>query len=164
MKFCKPAMLLVLTAVATLATAPIQAGDSRKNRPRGIEGVWQTDVRPRNCETGDLGTTVIRGLFTFHEGGTMSEYGIGPGASPALRSPGHGLWQREHGWREYSFVFTYNRYDANGAFVGTQEVRAALELSESGDKISTSSEIHSIDANGDVVGPFCATATGTRFE
>ena len=166
MTFPKPAMLVALALVATFATAPIQAGDSKKNRPRGLEGVWQTVVTPRDCQTGDpLGPFTIRGLFTFNAGGTMSEYGIGPGASPALRSPGHGIWQREHGWREYSFVFTYNRYDATGAFVGTQEVRASLELAESGDEIATSSQVHAFDPNGNVVGlVVCPTATGTRFE
>jgi hypothetical protein len=163
--FRKLAMLVALAVVATFATAPIQAGDSKKSGPRGLKGVWQTVVTGRNCQTGDpLGPLTIRGLFTFHAGGTMSEYGIGPGASPALRSPGHGIWQREHGWREYSFVFTYNRYDATGLFVGTQEVRASLELAESGDEITTSSAVNAIDPNGNIVGSFCATATGTRFE
>jgi hypothetical protein len=154
----------LLPVVAMFATTPIEAGDS-KNRPRGLVGVWQTVVTGRDCQTGDpLGPAVIRGLFTFNLGGTMSEYGIGPGSGPALRSPGHGLWRREHGWKDYSYVFTYNRYDATGAFVGTQEVRASLELAESGDEIATRSAIDTIDPNGNVVGSFCATATGTRFE
>lgn len=45
--------------------------------------------------------------FMFHQGGTMSEYGIGPGSSPALRSPGHGIWERRRGWQEYSFTFMF---------------------------------------------------------
>ena len=49
----------------------------------------------------------------------MSEYGIGPGSSPALRSPGHGVWRREQGWQDYSFAFTYYRYDASGVFIGS---------------------------------------------
>ena len=36
----------------------------------------------------------------------MSEYGIGPGGSPALRSPGHGVWQHELGWQDYSYTFS----------------------------------------------------------
>lgn len=154
----------LLPVVAMFATAPIEAGDS-KNRPRGLVGVWQTVVAGRNCDTGDpLGPAVLRGLFTFNLGGTMSEYGIGPGSSPALRSPGHGLWRHKHGWQDYSFVFTYNRYDATGAFVGTQEVRADLELAESGDEIATISDVYVIDPNGNVVEKRCAMARGTRFE
>src|SRR5205085_11290377 len=89
---------------------------SSNGHERTIVGVWRTVVTGRNCQTGDaLGS--IPGLFTFNEGGTMAEYGIGPGSSPAMRSPGHGLWQREHGWQEYSFAFRYYRYNASGGLI-----------------------------------------------
>jgi len=93
----------------------------------------------------------------------MSEYGIGPGSSPALRSPGHGVWQREHGRQEYSFAFTFYRYDASGAFIGSQRVTAGLELRPRRDRFATRSVIEVLDINDDVVGTGCATAVGTRF-
>ena len=129
---------------------------------RTVEGVWRTVVTPRNCQTGEaLGPLVIRGLFTFHEGGTVSEFGVAPGSTPALRSPGHGVWQREHGWQDYSFAFIHNRYDATGAFLGTQVVRATLELDGSGDALSTQATVRVFDANDALIGTFCATAAGT---
>ena len=94
----------------------------------------------------------------------MSEYGIGPGASPALRSPGHGVWQRERGWRDYSFAFTYYRYDASGVLLGSQKVTAALKLRASDGKIATNSVIEVLDVNDNVIGMGCATAAGTRFD
>ena len=94
----------------------------------------------------------------------MSEYGIGPGSSPALRSPGHGVWQREHGWQEYSFAFTYYRYNASGVFIGSQKVTAVLELGASGDEFATRSAIEIFDVNDNLIGAGCATAAGTRFE
>ena len=94
----------------------------------------------------------------------MSEYGIGPGSSPALRSPGHGVWQREHGWQEYSFTFTYYRYDASGVFIGSQKVTATLELGAGGDEFATRSVVEILDATDHVIGAGCATAVGTRFE
>ncbi len=90
--------------------------------------------------------------------------GIGPGSSPALRSPGHGVWQREHGWRDYSFTFTFYRYDANGVFIGSQKVTATVELGASGDEFTTHSVVQVLDANGNVIATFCATAAGARFE
>ena len=93
----------------------------------------------------------------------MSEYGIGPGASPALRSPGHGVWQREHGWQDYSFVFTYYRYNATGIFIGSQKVTATLVLGESGDEFATNSEIESFDANDNLISTVCGTSAGTRL-
>ena len=94
----------------------------------------------------------------------MSEYGIGPGSSPALRSPGHGVWQREPGWQDYSFAFTYYRYNASGVFLGSQIVRATPEVGASGDEFASRSAIEILDVNGAVVGTGCATAVGTRFE
>ena len=95
----------------------------------------------------------------------MSEYGIGgPGSSPALRSPGHGVWEHGHGWQDYSFTFTFYRYDASGAFIGSQKVTATLELGASGDEFTTHSVVQVLDVNDNVIATFCARAAGTRFE
>ena len=94
----------------------------------------------------------------------MAEYGIGPGSSPALRSPGHGVWQRRHGWQVYSFAFTFYRYDASGVLLGSQRITGELELGGSGDALTTRSVIEILDVNDVVVGGGCATAAGTRFE
>ena len=114
--------LAVISALADDGFCRFRSGHSTQaivsdvNRPtqRTIRGVWRTVVTPRNCQTGQRYPDSLQGLFTFNQGGTMSEYGIGPGSSPALRSPGHGVWQREHGWQDYSFAFTYYRYNASG--------------------------------------------------
>ena len=131
---------------------------------RDLVGAWRTAVTPRNCQTGVPVAPVIKGLFTFNQGGTMSEYGIGPGQSPALRSPGHGVWEQGRGRRNYSFAFIFNRYDASGVFIGTQKITATLELGASGNSFTTSSAIEVFDANDNLIGTGCATAVGTRFE
>jgi hypothetical protein len=130
---------------------------------RTIRGVWRTVVTPRNCQTG-APIVSLSGLFTFNQGGTMSEYGIGPGSSPALRSPGHGVWQREHGWQKYSLAFTFYRYNASGVLLGSQRVASTLELGGSGDGFESRSVIHTLDLNDNVIGMGCATAVGVRFE
>ena len=173
MKLKKRSTVIALSVIAglTMAGSLVSADGSRDARrsatsnasPRTIVGVWRTVITPRNCETGDaLGS--FPGLFTLNEGGTMSEYGIGPGSSPALRSPGHGVWQREQGWQEYSLAFTYYRYNAVGVFLGAQKVTASLELGASGDDFTTRSAIEVFDANDDLIGTGCATAAATRFE
>ena len=133
--------------ISALITASIASAQDTQNQQssatsaaheRTIQGVWRTVVTARNCQTGDAIVT-LPGLFTFNQGGTMSEYGIGPGSSPALRSPGHGVWQREHGWQDYSFTFTYYRYNASGVFLGSQTVRATLELGAGGDEFASRS-------------------------
>ena len=149
-----------------LPTTGVQSGPSAETsraHARTIQGVWRTVVTPRNCQT-DEPFPSLSGLFTFNDGGTMSEYGIGPGSSPALRSPGHGVWQREHGWQDYSFAFTFYRYNTGGVLLGSQKITAALELFAGGDDFASRSLIKVLDVNGNVVGTGCATAVGKRFE
>ena len=151
------ALALTASIAAAQDTQRQQSSATSAAHERTIQGVW------RNCQTGAAILT-LSGLFTFNQGGTMSEYGIGPGSSPALRSPGHGVWQREHGWQEYSFAFTFYRYDASGVFLGSQKVRATLELGEGGDEFASRSALETLDVNGAVFATGCATAVGTRFE
>ena len=156
--------LIITASIASAQDAQSQPSSAASTaHERTIQGVWRTVVTPRNCQTGQTFPS-LQGLFTFNQGGTMSEYGIGPGSSPALRSPGHGVWQREHGWQDYSFAFTYYRYDASGAFLGSQKVRATLELGAGGDEFASRSAIEILDVDGVVIGTGCATAVGTRFE
>jgi hypothetical protein len=163
------AVITVLTmTVFSFSGQNIQAEQSSASstaRERTIEGVWRTEVTARNCQTGlPVVAPSLRGLFTFNKGGTMSEFGVGPGSSPALRSPGHGIWQREQGWQNYSYAFTYYRYDASGVFIGSQRVMATLKLGASGDEFTTSSVVEAFDANDNLIGGGCANAAGTRFE
>lgn len=163
--------LLVALAIGSNVTPLASVVSARDNHhlaasnagPRTVVGVWRTVVTPRNCQTGAAFPS-LRGVFTFNKGGTMSEYGIGPGASPALRSPGHGVWQRERGWKDHSFTFMFYRYDAAGLLLGSQKITAVLMLDDSGDRIDTMSTIEVLDLNDNVVGSGCATAVGTPFE
>ena len=155
-----------LTLAGSLASAqsgPERHSESSTANTRTIQGVWRTVVTPRNCQTDDPFPS-LAGLFTFNQGGTMAEYGIGPGASPALRSPGHGVWRREHGWQDYSFAFTFYRYNASGILLGSQKVTAALDLFAGGDEFASRSVIEVLDLNDNVIGTGCATAAGKRFE
>jgi len=132
---------------------------------RTIVGAWTTTVTFVNCQTGDpVGVPAFPGLFTFHDGGTMSEYGVPPGSSPALRSPGHGVWQREEGWQDYAFTFMFRRYDATGASIGSQRVEATLKLAANGDSFVTKSAVEILGPNNNVVATGCASTVGTRFD
>ena len=154
---------IALAVMTVLTTAmPVVFAQSDVNE-RSIEGTWRTVVTPRNCQTGDPFPS-LQGAFTFHQGGTMAEYGIGPGQSPALRSPGQGVWHRRAGWQLYSFAFTFYRYNASGLLLGTTKVTGELELGASGDAFKTRSVIELLDVNDVQIGGGCATAAGTRFE
>jgi hypothetical protein len=156
--------LIVIAALTVAFSFASAQAPERTMSERTIQGAWRTMVTPVSCQTGDPLGPPFPGLFTFNKGGTMSEYGIGPGSSPALRSPGHGVWEHEHGWQDYSFTFTFYRYDASGVFIGSQKVTATLELGASGDEFTTQSVVQVLDVNGNVIATFCARAAGTRFE
>jgi len=94
----------------------------------------------------------------------MSEWGVGPGSSPAQRSPSHGVWQRDSGRRDYWFTFTHYRYDASGAFVGSQKVAADAVLGMNGDTYESVAAVEILDVSNNVVATACATSVGTRFE
>jgi len=129
---------------------------------RTIIGVWRTALTSVNCQTGTVIRTVP-GLWSFHKGGTMSEFAAAPGLTPALRGSGHGVWQREHGWQDYSLTFIFYRYDASGVFTGSQRARIALTLGASGDEFTANSAIEIRDANDNVTITSCGTPSGTRF-
>jgi hypothetical protein len=166
---CRPpaaTVLLLLIGLAVPAMADVASASAPQgaSSERTITGVWRTLVTPVHCETSQPLAPPLQGLFTFHEGGTMSEYGVPAGSSPALRSPGHGIWRREHGWQQYSFGFVFNRYDMSGAFLGLQRISGALELDASGDRLTTTSQVQVLDGAANVLATFCATAAAVRFE
>src|SRR5436189_5530528 len=61
---------------------------------RTIQGVWQTLVTPRNCQTGQPVAPAFHGLFTFNKGGTLSELCVV--AYSTQRSSGHGYYPQLH--------------------------------------------------------------------
>ena len=64
----------------------------------------------------------------------MSEWTIGPGQSPAVRGPGHGVWPRGTGWQNYSIGFTFYLYDPCGVPDSDHwKVKAATPVKTSGD-------------------------------
>jgi hypothetical protein len=164
----KIAVITGITLAVAASTLSVWSGPGETPKIEGvhrtIQGAWRTVITGVDCQTGVPLGTPFPGLFTFNEGGTMSEYGIGPGSNPALRSPGHVVWQREHGWQNYSYAFTYYRYNSSGVFIGSQKVTSTLELGASGDEFISRSAVSVLDANGNVIATFCATAAGTRFE
>ena len=152
--------LLMLFGGTQLVSAQDGEGQDR------LEGVWRVTITPRNCVTGvPIPTAAFAALFTFHKGGTLS-VSLQNSTITITRSPGHGLWQREHGGGDYSFKFVHLRFDlATGAFLARQVARGTLRLSESGNEFTTNSSTTSFDVHGVIIpGMSCSNAVGTRFE
>ena len=155
-------IMAIITAVAisqstiTAQNPPVDPGGFREP---SLVGVWLTQVTRRNCDTGEPIAATGRIQLTFAEGGTFLET-IGPSI---FRSPGNGIWKREHGWNEYSSALRFMRFDATGVFVGSGVVRAAITLDDTGDNYTSTATNDVLDVNGNVIGSGCATSVSTRF-
>ncbi|HVE59508.1 MAG TPA: hypothetical protein VNB22_22045 [Pyrinomonadaceae bacterium] len=133
-----------------------------ENSRHSLVGAWETVVTPRNCQTGVPVMPDFQGLITFNEGGTVAE--TASGSSPALRSPGHGVWRRENGARTYSMKVIFLRFSPTGAFIGKQRIAQTLEVSADGSQSTSTGTVEVLDLNGNVLGGGCSTATATRIE
>ena len=159
----KQTLLKLISVLALLmAVGGMQisvSGQSDESHEPSLVGVWLTQVTRRNCETGDPIGATSQSQLTFAKGGTLLET-VGPSI---FRSPGNGIWKREHGRNEYSFAQRFMRFDAAGSFVGSGVVRVALTLDETGDHYTSTATNDVLDVNGNVIASGCATSVSTRF-
>lgn len=153
------ATALVLLLVG--ATQMFGSGQNSDKQERSIEGAWRTTVTIRNCQNGAAITT-FQGLQTFNQGGTLAE--TTAGSAPSLRTPGHGVWNREHGRRNYSFAFMFDRFNTDGTYAGSQKVRGDVILGASGDELTVVATTEIFNPAGGLIATGCSTATATRIE
>jgi len=137
--------------------------DSSNARERTIEGVWRNQITPIDCQTRlPLLPFTIPGLFTYHQGGTMSVTVATPG-NPALRSQGHGVWSRRNG-NSYKGSFVLLLFNPNGTFAGREEVTQNIQLNGRGDIFTDNPTLKIFDANDNLIATACSTTRAIRFE
>ncbi len=140
-----------------------QSMDSLSVQQRSIEGVWGNQITPIDCQTRlPLLPFTIPGLFTYHQGGTMSVTVATPG-NPALRSPGHGVWNRRNG-NSYKGSFVLLLFNPNGTFAGREEVTQNIQLHGRGDIFTDNPTLKIFDANDNLIATACSTTRAIRFE
>jgi len=150
-------LLMLIIGTQTLVFG--QENKTNGQQSSALVGVWRNTITLRNCQTGNQIAT-FQGLLTFHEGGTMSEFG---GINPVLRSPGHGVWQASNPFHP-TFAFTFLRFNADGTFAGTQRVRSTVSLGLDGNAFQSTGMAEVLDVNDNVVGMSCAATMATRFQ
>jgi len=151
---------LLVAAIALGSAASALADDEDGGR---LHGVWRMTRTPINCETGQQVAPSFQAIMIFNEDGTLTGYAVPPASSPALQSPEFGLWKREHGSGNYSFIDLSYNYDQGGAFAGSTEVTAKVELGAGGKTLTHQTKIDIFDGNGAFLLSHCGRATGTRF-
>ncbi len=149
--------------VATIALGSSASSIADDEDAGHLHGVWRITRTPINCQSGQQVAPSFQAIMTFNEDGTLTGYAVPPASSPALQSPEFGLWKRERGHGNYSFSDLSYTYDAGGAFAGSTELTAKLQLGADGDSLTHETRIDIFDGNGAFLLSHCGRASGTRF-
>jgi hypothetical protein len=159
-------VLLVLTAM--VAAGAISASSTDDDDQQGVNellgqllgahqivGSWELTV--------DRGPALppVKALTTYTRGGSV----VGT-ANAVTRGPSHGTWEHVRG-RLYADTHTFFRFDATGAYLGTQRINETVEVGRDGKSYKAVAISHLFDTNGNRVSPaggLRATITATRIQ
>jgi hypothetical protein len=158
---------LTLTPNLSQAQGAADSRDDRDSRGSGktaddarpIEGLWQSEVTIRVCQTGDAVVT-FRAVNMFIRGGALS---VTDDAPPTLRGPGFGQWYHAGG-RRYTDGFRFNQFSPDGTFAGVFKVARKITLNHAADRFTSSVTADIFDANNNLVESVCATETSRRLD
>lgn len=156
MKITKRNLFGVSLAIV-MSVALAKAADDSNSESGKLEGTWFTQVAIRDCGTGDVLRT-FAAVNTFNTGETMID--TTAGASPSLRSPGLGKWEK-NGERTYAAVSLALLFSPAGVWIGTQKLTHKIEVSGNENAFTSKSEV--FDPTGTLLSSGCATAVGQRL-
>jgi hypothetical protein len=139
--------------------AGAQEGKSESQAGR-LEGTWRLQVTVRDCQTGAAQRT-FPALFAFAKGGTLTE--TTAGQSPALSTPGFGVWRHTDG-HTYSAVVEAFVFSPAGAWIQTHRLTRVIELDNDADEFTDTVKLEIFDTNGNLIVTGCATSVARRFE
>ena len=148
-------------AVMLLLTPELgaQEGDSESHAGR-LEGTWRLQVTVRDCQTGAAQRT-FPALFAFAKGGILTF--TTAGQSPALSTPGYGVWRHTDG-HSYSAVAEVFVFNPAGAWIQTHRLTRVIELDKDADEFTDTVKLEIFDTSGNLIVTGCATSVGRRFE
>ena len=101
-----------------------------------------------------------RPLFAFAKGGTLTE--TTAGVSPALSTPGYGVWRHTDG-HSYSAVVESFVFNPAGAWIQTHRLTRAIELNNDADEFTDTVKLEIFDTSGNLIVTGCATSVARRF-
>jgi len=151
---------LLVALAAGIFAMPARATQTSESQAGKLEGTWRVQVTIRDCQSGAALRT-FPAMLTFAQGGTLTE--TTTGFPPALRSPGHGVWEKigGHNYRAVSEAFLFN--PAN-SWTGTQRLSQIIEIGSEPDGFKSTATNEIFDINGNLIVTGCATAVGDYLE
>ena len=159
------AALLVFTFTPLLASGQADLDSPAELAQHGggkIEGAWNVNVTVVNCTTGQPLASVYR-MLTFADDGVIQEFAafFNP-LTPALRSPGHGVWGHLANGH-YSYDVQFFRLNANFTLAGWNREHREVVVDHSGTSFTATGTAEIFDLNGNLLATGCATETATRL-
>lgn len=165
-------IVTICTAAASLSlvTSSVAASDDDwRYAGNSLQGAWLVETTVRvsadDCTTAPLLPPPAPNPFptfdTFHEGGTMSEWGSR--SPPSRRSSGHGVWERI-GNQRYAYRLMFHSFDEFGALTATMDWHMTVKLSKDGDSFEGVGRFTrtSVDETLPVLN-FCGTMSAARI-
>jgi hypothetical protein len=149
-------VIVVLAAVISGGAVSTAAGDAGAHSSANqLAGTWEVTVnRPAPLPP-------LRSLQLITADGGMVETANDP---PAGRSPQLGTWERIGG-RLYAVTGVHYRFNPQtGAYLGMNKINSTRRLSQDGQSFTAVARVTVLDAAGNAVGSFTATASGTRMQ
>jgi hypothetical protein len=146
-----------LAAIAAIAVAALVAAGATWGGRDGhdnntLVGTWQLTVNR------GPGLPPVQGLTTYTRGHSL----IGTG-NVTVRGPAHGVWEHVRG-RLFADTHIFFRFDATGAFIGSQKIRESVRLSDDGESYTAIAISDQFDPSGNLVASgLRATITATRM-
>jgi hypothetical protein len=135
-----------------------QEGNSESQAGR-LEGMWRLQITVRDCQTGAPQRT-FPALFAFSKGGILTE--TSAGVSPALSTPGYGVWRHTDG-HSYSAVVEAFVFNPAGTWIQTHRLTRAIELDKNADEFTDTVKLEIFDTSGNLIVTGCATSVARRF-
>lgn len=126
--------------------------------PLRLVGVWDVSVTLRDCVSGNAVVT-FPAMNQYAADGSELELGVN--MSPATRYPSLGTWHFLALGR-FASEFKFFRFNPDGSYAGTQEVRRTITLSNDANRFTSTASVAIYDPAHHLVKNGCATETATR--
>lgn len=162
--FASSAGLVALALTIVLVVAPRTIANAQSQQAAsgdGLVGTWRVEVTLRDCNTGAALGSPFRSLLSFARGGTMTE--TTARFTPALRGPGHGIWQQVQG-STFSSTLDAFLYNPTGVWTGTQRLTQTIEIGDDPDAWMATAHNEIFDTTDNLLVSGCSTAVGRRME
>jgi hypothetical protein len=153
----KQSLRTILFVTLALTIAPVSVLADNEQGTQAIEGVWDVSVTILDCNT-HAQIVTVQAMNMFIHGGTLTET-----ANSFLRGSSLGTW-RHLGGPNYTAVFRFFTFNANGSPTGRNVITRNIALSQDADKFTAAAVFQIFDATGKLTGTGCATETATRLE